>query len=598
MLKVYYSIVDYSDVNHLPEKEFYRKLDQIKRQQHEIMNYKKKDSRPKTPKTSKSCSRQSDHQLDYPVGHNFEAKRNITEHISFADDGNSVCSWQMEFGSITCRKRENKLHSRLSSAASRPRTSHAGESRCKKHSQSCISSGNGNPQSRLSHVRDDYEMLNNLKSCRSKSISPTRSQINEIKLAKAQEDENKFYSDMTNDKLLSDEHLMKKSNPIPITSRIPMYDQVVADQEHKNQLAKLESAIKLQSQMKPFHFSESRNSTRKCLSRSFSSPHLKQSDNDSEPEDTSINNVQFKANPFPKNLFCNYVHYRMWEDNYFRALNKKLRAEELLKLSKLPPSMAKREEVLKLKENYEECLRASSAINKHVDIIPQKKKKLRKKNRKVKCSTNPIKLKRSDYSQCSRSYSDFTSTTTTTKHRDTPTSDNKFLPVTPSPLYPVNRPNLAATLRFERTREKLKQSKQENDMIMSDKFRRPHWGVKQSHAFQQLNYETSNEDEIAIRLATRRAEQKQRQEEHDVNMEMMKQRVKTAPLLLEGPSHLAPRLGHIYHHCDNAIDKKKVNTLSSSNINLNKHHSKSVRPASTISTNSKRTESSINSKCT
>lgn len=102
-----------------------------------------------------------------------------------------------------------------------------------------------------------------------------------------------------------------------------------------------------------------------------------------------------------------------------------------------------------------------------------------------------------------------------------------------------------------------------------------------------------------MRLATRRAEQKQRQEEHDLNMEMMKQRVKTAPLLLEGPSHIIPRLGHhIYHHCDIAVDKKKVNTLSSSNINLNKHHSKSTRPSSTLSTNSKPTESSMNSKCT
>lgn len=85
--------------------------------------------------------------------------------------------------------------------------------------------------------------------------------------------------------------------------------------------------------------------------------------------------------------------------------------------------------------------------------------------------------------------SDFTSTTNTTKHRDTPTSDNKSQTVTPSPLYPVNRPNLAATLRFEWTREKLRHLKEENDLLKSDKFKRPHWGVKQSHAFQQLNYE-------------------------------------------------------------------------------------------------------------
>lgn len=37
-----------------------------------------------------------------------------------------------------------------------------------------------------------------------------------------------------------------------------------------------------------------------------------------------------------------------------------------------------------------------------------------------------------------------------------------------------------------------------------------------------------------MRLATRRAEQKLRLQEHQINMEMMKQRVRAAPLLLEG----------------------------------------------------------------
>lgn len=107
---------------------------------------------------------------------------------------------------------------------------------------------------------------------------------------------------------------------------------------------------------------------------------------------------------------------------------------------------------------------------------------------------------------------------------------------------------------------------------------------------------TSNQEEIAIRLATRRAEQKLRQEEHELNMEMMKQRVKTAPLLLEGPTQLSPRLGHIYHHCDMADDKKKVNNYSAqqNGHNHKSHHHKSHRPESTISTDSKLTESSIN----
>lgn len=120
-------------------------------------------------------------------------------------------------------------------------------------------------------------------------------------------------------------------------------------------------------------------------------------------------------------------------------------------------------------------------------------------------------------------------------------------------------------------------------------------------------FRTSNDDEIAIRLATRRAEQKLRQEEHEINMEMMKHRVKTAPLLLEGPTHLTPRLGHIYHHCDIADDKKKVDSYIHQN-NLLKppslhhhhhHHHHKSRPESTLSgDSSKITDSTCNSKLT
>jgi hypothetical protein len=88
--------------------------------------------------------------------------------------------------------------------------------------------------------------------------------------------------------------------------------------------------------------------------------------------------------------------------NFFRALNKKLRAEELLKLSKLPPSMAKREEVIKKKEALEE-LDASDAqplTKNNVEFISptNKKKKMRKKLRKTKSAIGPSR------SQFSRSY--------------------------------------------------------------------------------------------------------------------------------------------------------------------------------------------------
>lgn len=61
--------------------------------------------------------------------------------------------------------------------------------------------------------------------------------------------------------------------------------------------------------------------------------------------------------------------------------------------------------------------------------------------------------------------------------------------LTPAPIYPVNRPNLAATLRFEWSREKLKKYREAKEMMMRDKFKRPSWGVKNTHAFQQMTFE-------------------------------------------------------------------------------------------------------------
>lgn len=212
------TISDYSDINHLPEREFYHELDLLKKKQQLLTECKK----PKSSKckSDKSNSRSS-HHFDFSLGNNdYETKRNFTERISF--DGNSISSWQLEYdGSITCKKRENL--SRLSSATSRPRTSRA-ESRCRKQQPS-----------RLSNVMDDYDMLNSLKNYRSKSISPTRSQLNEIKYQKELEEENKFYSDITHDKFKSVDHATKKDpiKNIPITSKIPLFKQVMEDKEHK-----------------------------------------------------------------------------------------------------------------------------------------------------------------------------------------------------------------------------------------------------------------------------------------------------------------------------------------------------------------------------
>lgn len=194
----------------------------MKKKQQLLTEQKAKSQKTKIKKPVDNSNSRSSHHFDsFSIGNNaYETKRNITEHISFADDGNSISSWQLEYGSITCRKRDNQ--SRLSSSHSRPQTSRAESRGCKNHS-------------RISDVQDDYNLLNSLRNCRSKSISPTRSQMGEFNYLKNKSDESKFYSDITQDKIKSTEHIMKRDpiKEIPITSRIPLLKQVQADQEHK-----------------------------------------------------------------------------------------------------------------------------------------------------------------------------------------------------------------------------------------------------------------------------------------------------------------------------------------------------------------------------
>lgn len=62
-------------------------------------------------------------------------------------------------------------------------------------------------------------------------------------------------------------------------------------------------------------------------------------------------------------------------------------------------------------------------------------------------------------------------------------------------------------------------------------------------------FSNTNDEDISLRLATRRAEQKLRQEEHQINMELMRQRVRAAPLLLEGPTQWATTMDSLRHNC-------------------------------------------------
>ncbi|KAH8294749.1 hypothetical protein KR018_002485 [Drosophila ironensis] len=116
-----------------------------------------------------------------------------------------------------------------------------------------------------------------------------------------------------------------------------------------------------------------------------------------------------------------------------------------------------------------------------------------------------------------------------------------------SPLHPVARPNLAATLRAEVSRKKVKELK--NNCTFHDPRPPFDWGVRKTPAWKSLSLNESHKALLSIRLATRKAEQALQERQYELHMEMMRQRVKSAPLLLEGPTFWGPEVGKLSHSC-------------------------------------------------
>lgn len=116
-----------------------------------------------------------------------------------------------------------------------------------------------------------------------------------------------------------------------------------------------------------------------------------------------------------------------------------------------------------------------------------------------------------------------------------------------SPQHPVARPNLAATLRAEVSRKKVKEL--QNNCTYHDPRPQFDWEVRKTPAWKSLSLNESHKALLSIRLATRKAEQALQERQYDLHMQMMKQRVKSAPLLLEGPTYWGPEVGKLSHTC-------------------------------------------------
>lgn len=384
LVKFYDSIPDYEDLHHLPNDEFYCKLNTLRKKQQELRftcsNGYETRCNGRQPKPSVPPVEQP---ADNESFHSWSKSPPATTGILNGTRKGSAKSVRIE-----TTKEDNESEGRASRRKFRAGTPFVSDHEdSTKNASTCTTPMNSDFVERY----DRYVKRN----LRCKSASPIRdySKITvpqPYKMTQREEEERTLQELLIASKnaFSSKEALNKpipntiKANPIPITSRIPLFNTIMADQEYRNQLAKLNSEIELQSQIKPFHFSERLNRpNNRCLSRSLSSPALLTTGFESEHKPAT-----FKAKPCPKNLFSNYFYFKMWEDEYFRNMTKRIRAEELMKQSHLPPAMARRD---KQQRKNVALLRSEEDASSKKSKRKQRKSKRsakRKKSVEEKCS--------------------------------------------------------------------------------------------------------------------------------------------------------------------------------------------------------------------
>ncbi|NXN18274.1 F161A protein, partial [Indicator maculatus] len=117
-----------------------------------------------------------------------------------------------------------------------------------------------------------------------------------------------------------------RANPVPAAVFLPLYHEIVQQNEERRRSVKERSKLKLLASQKPFKFIErekQRNEIRKMQLRDLSAPEKKK---------------LFRAKPVPKYVYSPSVKDKLEEEELLREIRIRMRAEELLLNSSLPNS--------------------------------------------------------------------------------------------------------------------------------------------------------------------------------------------------------------------------------------------------------------------
>ena len=133
------------------------------------------------------------------------------------------------------------------------------------------------------------------------------------------------------------------ANPMPASTYLPLYDIIVAKNEHRRKQVKEKCKDLLRSQERPFSFLKREEEKRQQKQKEIEQKRL--------AEEDSSRKHQFQAHPLPRYLFDTSIEEKIMEEEEYRKIRLKMRSEDLLQKSKLPGTMQERNRARSYSQN-------------------------------------------------------------------------------------------------------------------------------------------------------------------------------------------------------------------------------------------------------
>ncbi len=130
-----------------------------------------------------------------------------------------------------------------------------------------------------------------------------------------------------------------KATPIPAHVYMPLYKEIMDERESRRQEVRQASVQLTKSMEKPFKFMKREEQRRRQSHNKIRPGSAAQTD---KGQKKTFKAKPFKAKPYPAHLFLSSTEDQMLEEEEYRKIRVQMRAEDMLRKSQLPATMASR----------------------------------------------------------------------------------------------------------------------------------------------------------------------------------------------------------------------------------------------------------------